>query len=516
MWQDFETYILKTWLSVLVLIIESNILHFSWGERYMRVLLTGANGYIGRRLKQKLLEENITLRLLVRNPKSLDSQIFKKAEVFQGDSFDRESLKNALKDIDVAYYLIHSLQEKDYEVLDRQSAQNFLDIAIECGVKRIIYLGGLGIKKDASKHLRSRIETGEILSSQPQKIQTIWIRAGVIIGSGSASFEIIRNLTEKLPVMITPRWVSTLAQPIGIENVIMYLNEAKDLDITHNLIVDIGSSAMTYREMMLKCAKVLGLKRWIIPVPVLTIKLSSYWLNIFTPVPYSVARSLIEGLSSEVIVQNDHAQRYFPHIHPSSFEDAVTKAIKEMEDNQVFSRWSDAGGGGDLWEEQHQNDPSSAILLNRKKMKIVDLSKKELYLTFTSVGGSEGWFGYNWLWKIRGLIDKLIGGVGLHRGRRDPKTLRIGESIDFWRVEDLVPNERLLLRAQMILPGKAWLEFKIQGEEFIQTAYFYPRGVWGRIYWYLLVPFHYFVFGKMIRSIYHQAQINDLKKSRII
>ncbi|MDD3500003.1 MAG: SDR family oxidoreductase [Sulfurovum sp.] len=472
----------------------------------MKVLLTGANGYIGRRLKQRLLEQDISLRLMVRNPKSLDEKVQQRAEVFQGDTFDTASLDRALEGVDVAYYLIHSLQAPNYRELDRQSAQNFLDAAIKCGVKRIIYLGGLGVKEQASEHLLSRIETGEILSGKPESIQTIWIRAGVIIGSGSASFEIIRHLTEKLPVMVTPKWVNTLAQPIGVDDVISYLDSAKDLGYDQNLMVDIGSEKMTYREMMLSCAKALGLRRIILPLPILTIRLSSYWLNIFTPVPYNVAKSLIEGISSEVVIQNDNAKTYFPHIRPASFQDAVQKAIEEMENNQVFSRWSDAGGGVDLWEEQHTDDPSTAILTDRQRMPLNDLSKEALFRTFCSIGGTEGWFGYDWLWKIRGAMDKLIGGAGLNRGRRDPYTLRIGESVDFWRVEDLIPNERLLLHAQMKVPGKAWLEFKLQGGEFIQTAYFYPRGLWGRLYWYLLTPVHYLVFRNMIRAIYQKAK----------
>lgn len=384
----------------------------------MKILLTGANGYIGRRLKQKLLEQDISLRLLVRNPKSLDAQIQQRAEIFQGDTFDTVSLERALEGVDVAYYLIHSLQAPNYRELDRQSAKNFLDAAVKCGVKRIIYLGGLGIKEQASEHLLSRIETGEILSSRPESIQTIWIRAGVIIGSGSASFEIIRHLTEKLPVMVTPKWVNTLAQPIGVDDVISYLDSAKDLGYDQNLMVDIGSEKMTYREMMLACAKALGLRRIILPLPILTIKLSSYWLNIFTPVPYNVAKSLIEGLSSEVVIQNDNAKTYFPHIHPISFQDAVKKAIEEMENNQVFSRWSDAGGGVDPWEEQHTDDPSTAILTDRQRVPLEGVSKEDLFSTFCSIGGTEGWFGYDWLWKIRGGMDKLIGGAGLNRGRR--------------------------------------------------------------------------------------------------
>lgn len=472
----------------------------------MKVLLTGANGYIGRRLKQTLIAENIDLRIMVRNPKSLNRDIHESAQIVKGDTFDKNSLIQALHGVDVAYYLIHSLQEKEYRKLDKESAQNFLAAAIECGVKRIIYLGGLGLKENASEHLLSRIETGEILSGEPDKIETIWIRAGVIIGSGSASFEIIRHLTEKLPIMVTPKWVNTLAQPIGVEDVISYLSQAKDLRSHKNLVLDIGSEKMTYKQMMLLCAKALGLKRWIIPLPVLTIRLSSYWLNLFTPVPYNVAKSLIEGLSSEVVVQNNDARVYFPQIDPISFEEAAKKAIEEMESNQVYSRWSDAGSGIDLWEEQHRDDPASAILMDRKNQLINDVNKEDVYRAFCSIGGNEGWFGYDWLWEIRGALDKLIGGAGLNRGRRDAESLRVGESVDFWRVEDLIPNERLLLRAQMKVPGKAWLEFKIQGEELIQTAYFYPRGVWGRLYWYSLIPLHYLVFNNMIRAIYEKAK----------
>lgn len=476
----------------------------------MRVLLTGANGYIGRRLKQTLLEQDITLRLLVRNPKSLDSDL--DVEVFQGNTLDKASLEEALKDVDVAYYLVHSLQDKNYRELDKKSAQNFVDAAIKMGVKRIIYLGGLGVKEHASEHLLSRIETGEILSSQPDKIETIWIRAGVIIGSGSASFEIIRHLTEKLPVMVTPKWVKTLAQPIGVDDVVAYLNASKELKVNNNLVVDIGSEQMTYQEMMLGCAKALGLKRMIIPLPVLTIKLSSYWLNLFTPVPYTVARSLIEGLSSEVIIQNDHAKTYFPQIQPISFETAVKRAIQKMEENQIFSRWSDAGGIHDMWEEQHQNDPSSAVLMDRQSIKLGGIAKETVYRTFCSIGGKEGWFGYDWLWEIRGWLDKIIGGAGLNRGRRDNHHLRVGESVDFWRVEDLKVNERLLLYAQMKVPGKAWLEFKIKGDELVQTAYFYPRGLFGRLYWYILTPIHYLVFGNMIRAILKKAQSYEQTK----
>lgn len=470
----------------------------------MKVLLTGSTGYIGRRLKQKLLEdENIELRLLVRNKKSISSDIKNNIEIIEGDTFNKESLKEALKDIDVAYYLIHSLSNDNYKDLDKISAQNFLDVADECGVKKIIYLGGLGVKdENTSEHLLSRIETGEILSSN-KNVQTIWFRAGVIIGSGSASFEIIRNLTEKLPIMTTPKWVNTMAQPICIKDVLSYLQEAIKLETKENLMVDIGSKALSYKDMMIGTANALGLKRVIIPLPFMSINISSYWLNLFTPVPFSVAKALIEGLKSEVTIQNDNAKKYFPNIIPISYEDSVRNAIKEIEENQVISRWNDTTNG--VWEKNSSNEISQALYIDRKEIDISNIDKSKVYKSFTSIGGENGWFAFDFLWEIRGFIDKMIGGVGLKRGRRSQCDLRISDCLDFWKVVDLKEDERLLLYAQMKLPGEAWLEFKIKDNKLIQSAYFYPKGVFGRLYWYSLVPLHYFIFKNMIKSIIKKA-----------
>ena len=469
----------------------------------MKVLLTGSTGYIGRRLKQELLnDENIELKLLVRNKKSISS-LNENAQVVEGDTFNKESLKEALKDVEVAYYLIHSLSNENYKDLDKISAQKFLDVANECGVKRIIYLGGLGVKNEnTSEHLLSRIETGEILSSN-KNVQTIWLRAGVIIGSGSASFEIIRNLTEKLPIMTTPKWVNTKAQPIAVTDVLSYLHKSLYLDVKENLIVDIGSEQLSYKNMMLKTAKVLGLKRILITLPFMSINLSSYWLNLFTPVPYAVAKALVEGLKSEVIIQNDHAKKYFPNIIPISYEDAVANAIKEIEENQVLSRWNDKSD--DVWEKNSQNEISKAIFIDRKEEDISNLNPSKVYQSFISIGGENGWFDFDFLWELRGIIDKLIGGVGLKRGRRSQCDLRISDCLDFWKVVDLKKDERLLLYAQMKLPGEAWLEFKIKDNKLIQSAYFYPKGVFGRLYWYALVPLHYFIFKNMIKSIIKKA-----------
>ena len=470
----------------------------------MKILLTGSTGYIGRRLKQILLnDENIELKLLVRNKKSVSS-MDKRIEIIEGDTFSIPSLKEALKDVEVAYYLIHSLSNENYKDLDKISAQNFLQIASECGVKRIIYLGGLGVKNEnTSEHLLSRIETGEILSSS-KEVQTIWLRAGVIIGSGSASFEIIRNLTEKLPIMTTPKWVDTKAQPIAVSDVLSYLHNGLYLEKKENLIVDIGSEQLSYKNMMLKTAKVLGLKRYLITLPFMSINLSSYWLNLFTPVPFSVAKALIEGLKSEVIIQNDHAKKYFPNITPISYEEAVKNAIKEIEENQVISRWNDKGDG--VWEKNAQNEISKAVFIDRKEVDISNLEASKVYQSFIGIGGENGWFDFDFLWELRGIIDKLIGGVGLKRGRRSQCDLRISDCLDFWKVVDLQKNERLLLYAQMKLPGEAWLEFKIKDNKLIQSAYFYPKGVLGRLYWYALVPLHYFVFNNMIKSIIKKAK----------
>ena len=471
----------------------------------MKVLLTGSTGYIGRRLKHKLLKDkSVELKLFVRNKNSLSKEVLRDIEVIEGDTFDKDKLRLALKDVDTAYYMVHSLNKENYKDLDKISAQNFIDVAEECGVKRVIYLGGLGVKNDlTSEHLLSRIETGEVLSSS-STVQTIWIRAGVIIGSGSTSFEIIRNLTEKLPIMTTPKWVYTKAQPIAVQNVLDYLYDSIRLETTENLIVDIGSEELSYRDMMQQTGKVLGLKRILIPVPFLTISLSSYWLNLFTPVPFIVAKALIEGLKSEVTIQNDNAKKYFPHIKPISFKESVNKAIEEIKNNQVVSRWSDNWGVN--WDKEHDREISDAIFVDQKTLSIEGLQKQDVYKTFTSIGGKNGWFAFDFLWEIRGLIDKIIGGVGLKRGRRVQNELRVGDSLDFWKVADIKENERMLLLAQMKVPGTAWLEFKIENDTLIQSAYFYPKGVWGRLYWYSMIPLHYFVFNNMIKSIVQRVK----------
>lgn len=468
----------------------------------MKILITGATGYIGRRLKHRLLDfSNVTLRLFVKKDKQSTHQT--NVEVFQGNVFDIQSLCDALKDVDVAYYLIHSMDSANYQEKDRQSAHNFLEAAILMGVKRIVYLGGLGEKKTASEHLLSRIEVGEILSSRPDKIQTLWFRAGVIIGSGSASFEIIRHLVEKLPFMITPKWVNTLCQPSAQKDVIEYLSQAAFLETQKNYTIDIGSEVLSYKNLLLGYAKVAGLNRTLIPVPFFSPKLSSYWLTLMTPVPYAIASALIEGLKSEVLVQNEHARDLFPNIHPIPYAKAVALAIDEIKHEQVISRWSDASG--QAWETNHM-EISSAIFSDRQVLSLDGIEPSLLYKTFCSIGGKRGWFGYDFLWHTRGAIDKLFGGYGLSRGRREPLHLRVGDSVDFWKVVDIQENKRLLLFSQMKVPGKAWLEFLIKDDTFYQTAYFYPHGLAGRLYWIFLVPIHFFVFRGMANNLIKAAK----------
>ena len=474
-----------------------------------RVLVTGATGYIGRRLKQKLLDyHDVQVRIFVRNALKVQEKTRQQAEVVEGDTFNQEKLGLALKDIDVAFYLIHSMgADRDFSDLDRKSAENFRESCIAAGVKKIVYLGGLGVKDTASKHLLSRIETGEILSARPEKLVTIWIRAGVIIGAGSKSFEILRNLVQKLPVMVTPKWVTTRTQPVAVEDVLSYLTASIWLETRQNLIVDIGSENMSFKEMMLAAARVMGLRRFVLPLPVLTPKLSSYWLILFTPVPYKIAAALVEGLKSETIQQNDNAERYFPGIKPLSFEDSIRRAIKEIEDEEVVSRWCDSSAG-EVCDIIFQDDPSSAIIRDRRVIEFNDVSPEQVFQSALAIGGTRGWYKYNILWRLRGAMDKMVGGYGLNRGRRVSSELRIGDALDFWKVADIQPNKRLLLLAQMKLPGKAWLEFVIENNMLIQTAHYYPRGVLGRLYWYITLPFHNLVFQDLAEKIVKQAAKN--------
>ncbi len=466
----------------------------------MRILLTGATGYVGQRLSQRLVDGESHLRLFARDAKKVRERIRNKVEIAEGSTFDIGSLKEAVEGIDVAYYLIHSMGAgDDFDELDRLSAQNFLDACVEAGVKRIVYLGGLGQKETASKHLLSRMEVGEILSSKPDRVQTIWFRAGTIIGSGSSSFEIIRHLVQKLAVLTPPRWVRTLTQPIAIDNVLDYLVDSKDLKVEGNLIVDIGGEVVSFQDMLLRTAKLMGLKRIVIGLPVLSPGLSSFWLALLTPVPTRVASKLIESLKSETLVQNDNAQRFFPHVRLISYDDSVRRAIREIEDNQVLSRWYDSSAGE--VSDTYREGIADAVFVEKRESDLGELTPEEVFKKIVRLGGKTGWLRFNVLWRMWGAADKLLGGYGFSRGRRDPNELRIGDTVDFWKVADLVEGKRLLLASQIKFPGKAWLEFSVEDEKVVQTSYFYPNGILGRVHWYITHPLHVLVLDSLAEAI---------------
>jgi len=349
-----------------------------------------------------------------------------------------------------------------FQKLERISAERFLQACVKAGVKRIVYLSGLGRREKVGRHLLSRISTGEILSSQPEKIRTIWFRAGAIIGAGSGSFEILYHLVKRLPVMVTPKWVRLKTQPVAVSDVLKYLVRTKDVNCQGNsLVVDIGAETMTVEQMLLQIAEVLGLRRRIIPLPAWIAEISAYWLLLFTPTPYTVAREFIETLKAEPVCQNNNVEKYFPEIRLLTFKDAIKQAIDEIEQNQVISRWCDSSAA-EVCDTVGQDYIATAVLTDRKQYRFENVSEAQVFASILSIGSEKGWFKYNILWEIRGLIDKLIGGYGISRGRRDGQQLRTGDCLDFWKVVDLKTNQRLLLAAQMKVPGRAWLEFVIE------------------------------------------------------
>ncbi len=473
----------------------------------MKTLLTGSTGYIGRRLKRRLLQEpDVDLRLLVRNPAKVTPETRDLCQIVEGDTLRPDTLVEALSGVETAYYLIHSMASRrgDYAELDRTSAVNFRDACIKQGVKRIIYLGGLGKAETASKHLLSRLETGEILSARPEMVRTMWFRAAVIIGAGGASYEMIRHIVQKFPIIPAPRWVDTLTQPIAVTDIVEYLALAKDVVTEEDLIIDIGSEKMSFGDMLEQTAEAYGLKRSIIKVPGFTPAIASYGLALVTPINYTMGRALVEGLKSETIKQNDNASLYFPQIEPVSFKSAVRAAVLEMEQDLVISAFCDAGGG-EICELPNPDNIQGAVYKDEVAIALDGIEPAEIFRQVYGIGGSNRWFTYDFLWIIRGWMDKLMGGPGLTRWRRCNTELRPGDVLDFWRVADVVPDKRLLLYAEFKLPGRGWLEFKAGSGRLIITAYFIPRGLQGRLYWYIYRPFHGLIFRDMARQLVARA-----------
>ncbi|HWU07743.1 MAG TPA: SDR family oxidoreductase, partial [Streptomyces sp.] len=485
------------------------------GSGGLRCLVTGATGYIGGRLVPGLLEAGHRVRCLARTPEKLrDHPWAGAAEVVKGDVTDADSVSAAMRGIDIAYYLVHALTAgPGFERTDREAARIFGEQAEAAGVRRIVYLGGLtpaGVPaRELSPHLRSRAEVGRILldSGVPATV----LRAAVIIGSGSASFEMLRYLTERLPVMVTPSWVSTRIQPIAVRDVLRYLVGSAHMPAEVNRTFDIGGpDVMTYRDMMQKYAQVAGLPhRLILPVPMLSPGLSSHWVGLVTPVPASIARPLAESLRHEVVCHEHDIAEHVPDGpgQPFSFATALSLALQRVREARVTTRWSSASVPGTP-SDPLPTDPAWAggSLYTDVRERDVDASPEALWRVVEGIGGDNGWYSFPLAWAVRGWLDRLFGGVGLRRGRRDAQRLRVGDSLDFWRVEEIRPGRLLRLRAEMRLPGLAWLEmYAEEGEDgrtrYRQRALFHPSGLLGHAYWWGVSPFHAVVFGGMARNI---------------
>ncbi len=471
----------------------------------MKILLTGATGYIAQRLLPVLLSNGHEVICCVRDRNRFNSEKYQNPALsaVEVDFLKPETLINIPKDIDAAYYLIHSMStaKGDFKELEEISAVNFKKTIEKTNARQVIYLSGIVNEEKLSKHLSSRKNVEEIIASGSYALTTL--RAGIIIGSGSASFEIIRDLVEKLPVMIAPRWLKTITQPIAIRNVIEFLSGVLLNELTFNKSYDIGGpDIMNYKQMLLTFARVRGLKRRIGIVPVMTPKLSSYWLYFITSTSYSLAQNLVDSMKVEVICKENDL-KYILGIKPMSYEDAIREAFEKIDINNVTSSWKDALTTDTLNEgiSKYAEVPVHGCYFDKREIKIGDSS--QVLRKIWAIGGTTGWYYGNWLWGIRGFIDKLFGGVGLRRGRKNETEISPGDALDFWRVLIADKSEkRLLLFAEMKLPGEAWLEFKIDNKNILhQTATFRPLGLWGRLYWYSVLPFHGFIFKGMLKNI---------------
>lgn len=478
-----------------------------------RIFVTGATGYVGGRLVPRLLDAGYTVRCYARSPRKLDQRTWRShpgIEVVEGD-LDTSPIADiaaAMAGCDFAYYLVHSMLAagSEYASRDQKMADHFATAAEQAGVKRIIYLGGLGeTGEDLSEHLSSRLDVGSAL--RDGNVPVTELRAAMIIGSGSASFEILRYLVERLPAMITPKWVRTECQPIAIRNVLEYLEDCLTVPETSGEIIDIGGpDIMTYHEIMKVMADVRGLpKRLIIPVPVLTPKLSSAWIHLITPLSSDIARPLAEGLRNRVVCRDDKAQTLMPQ-NLISVRESIRLALDRIEHNDVETSWSTAGTipGDPDW--------AGGTVFIDERSTTIDAPPATVFRAVCRIGGGNGWYAADWLWRLRGFMDQLVGGPGLRRGRRDPERIEYGDALDFWRVTGLKPAERLSLRAEMKVPGEALLEFNLTPSSdsnqttLTQTARFLPKGLFGLVYWYAVLPFHNIVFRGMLRGIEDSAE----------
>ena len=471
------------------------------------VLVTGATGYIGGRLTPRIVEEGYRVRVLVRSKiRVLSRSWAEDVEIVEGDVQDRGTLAEALSGVDYAYYLIHSMGTGPrFHELDISMAREFGEASRRAGVKRIVYLGGLGDPEaDLSKHLRSRQETGQAL--RESGVPVTEFRAAVIVGSGSISFEMVRYLVERLPVMVCPRWIYSRIQPIAISDLLEYLVAALNVPESAGKTVEIGGKDVTtYKGMMQGYAEARGLRRGIIPVPVLTPRLSSYWVHLVTPIPVGISAPLIDGLRNDIVVTNGLARELFPEIEPRDYGAAAVGVIDDLDAGRIETAWSDAQGTSNSSERPVRLETQEGMILELRWRKVA-APIMAVYKVVSGIGGDRGWYHANWLWWLRGMIDRALGGSGLRRGRRHPDNLRIGDALDFWRVEALEEGRLLRLRAEMKLPGQAWLQYKVwEGDDgathLEQTAAFIPKGLAGLAYWHALYPLHGWIFSGMVREI---------------
>ncbi|HOC67744.1 MAG: 3 beta-hydroxysteroid dehydrogenase/Delta 5--_4-isomerase [Candidatus Hydrogenedentes bacterium ADurb.Bin101] len=471
------------------------------------VLIAGATGYVGGRLLRVLEEKGVPVRCLARRPEVLQTRVGPQTEVIKGDLAFPETLPAAFDGVSCAYYLVHSLGNRDdFESEEERTAQHFATAARNAGVRRILYLGGLCDENaPPSAHMRSRLRVGEILRGSG--LETIEFRASIIIGSGSLSFELIRALVHRLPVMVTPRWVNVKAQPIAIQDVLAYLTVALDLEPGPNRIYEIGGAErMSYLDLMREYGQIAGLRRFFIPVPVLTPWLSSLWLGLVTPVFSSIGRKLIESITTPSVVHNTKALSDFP-FKPQGVKDAIILALRQEDRQFAETRWTDALSS--VKNIQWGGVVFGNRIVDARRIH-VDTAPENTFAAIQRIGGKNGWYYGNWLWRLRGLLDWAIGGVGMHRGRRDPEQLRLGDVIDCWRVEEIDAPRLLRLFAEMRLPGRAWLQFEVTPEEtgsqIVQTALYDPVGVLGLLYWYALYPIHQCVFAGMLKGVARKAR----------